>query len=283
MNRSLEVNQTKGIQVIGAGFGRTGTSSFREALKILGYNCYHMSEVVKNGKKDVQFWEDLADGKDCHFQEIFEEEDNDERGNSISGLDEKKKDVPRLKRDKYTATCDFPSARYWKEQLKQYPNAKVVLTKRSTTEAWYNSCVNTIFKMMNDSPFSPVGVRVAQSIGGLPVRGFTSMTSKVLSRETFKNDYSKENVCKVYEAWNQSVIEECPSENLLIFDPKDGWKPLCNFLGKDIPNQPYPHVNDSKEFNKMVRFANHVGWTIILTPVLATIIAGTYFSFRRRG
>ena len=53
MNRSLEINQTKGIQVIGAGFGRTGTSSFREALNILGYNCYHMSDV-SNVRKSLK-------------------------------------------------------------------------------------------------------------------------------------------------------------------------------------------------------------------------------------
>ena len=268
-----------GIQVIGAGFGRTGTSSFREALNILGYRTYHMTEVVQNGKKHVKFWEDFADGKkDLDFKEIFEEEE-EVCESEIKSADESK--VIKTRRDKYTATCDFPSARYWKEQLRQYPKAKVVLTKRSTTEAWYTSCVSTIFKMMNDSPFAPLGVKVAQSIGGLPVRGFASMTSKVLSRETFKNDYSKQNICEIYESWNQSVIEECPAENLLVFEPKDGWGPLCKFLGKDIPDVPYPHVNDTAEFNKLIRFSNCVGWSIIITPVL-TIVAGTYLALKRR-
>lgn len=36
------------IKIIGAGWGRTGTSSLREALNTLGFKCYHMTEVSKN-------------------------------------------------------------------------------------------------------------------------------------------------------------------------------------------------------------------------------------------
>ena len=36
-----------------------------------------------------------------------------------------------------------------------------------------------------------------------------------------------------------------PKENLLEWTPEDGWEPLCKFLGKDVPNKPFPHVNAS--------------------------------------
>jgi hypothetical protein len=32
----------------------------------------------------------------------------------------------------------------------------------------------------------------------------------------------------------------------LEFKLKDGWKPLCEFLGKEVPNEPFPHVNEGK-------------------------------------
>ncbi len=37
------------LEVIGAGYGRTGTSSLREALNLLGYKTYHMQHVMKQG------------------------------------------------------------------------------------------------------------------------------------------------------------------------------------------------------------------------------------------
>ena len=37
------------LKVIGAGFGRTGTKSLKDALEHLGLGpCYHMVEVFKN-------------------------------------------------------------------------------------------------------------------------------------------------------------------------------------------------------------------------------------------
>ena len=34
-----------------------------------------------------------------------------------------------------------------------------------------------------------------------------------------------------------------PKENLLVWNVKDGWEPVCRFLGKDIPKQPFPIIN----------------------------------------
>ena len=37
-----------------------------------------------------------------------------------------------------------------------------------------------------------------------------------------------------------------PAARLLVFDVKQGWKPLCAFLGVPVPSQPFPHLNESK-------------------------------------
>jgi len=39
------------------------------------------------------------------------------------------------------------------------------------------------------------------------------------------------------------VIATVPKENLLVWDLKEGWEPLCKFLNKPIPDQPIPHDN----------------------------------------
>ena len=37
------------VKVIGAGFGRTGTASFKSALETLGFGpCYHMFELISH-------------------------------------------------------------------------------------------------------------------------------------------------------------------------------------------------------------------------------------------
>ena len=52
------------------------------------------------------------------------------------------------------------------------------------------------------------------------------------------------------ERWNQEVIDTVPAERLLVWHPKDGWEPLCEFLELDVPGEPVPNVNDTENFQK---------------------------------
>ena len=46
------------------------------------------------------------------------------------------------------------------------------------------------------------------------------------------------------------VKRAIPKERLLIFESKDGWEPLCKFLGKEVPNSPYPRSNQKENFHQ---------------------------------
>lgn len=106
-----------GLQVIGAGLGRTGTSSTQEALQILyGAPCYHMREVI--GKAHAPFFVALKDGK-LSNQQI------------------------RDHFKAYACTQDIPSSLFWEELLAANPDAKVVLTVRDF-DAWWKSVNDTI-------------------------------------------------------------------------------------------------------------------------------------------
>ena len=59
---TLIASATSSLDVIGAGYGRTGTSSLREALDLLGYKTYHMQHVMKS-KGHVQEWMSVLNGK----------------------------------------------------------------------------------------------------------------------------------------------------------------------------------------------------------------------------
>ena len=52
--------------------------------------------------------------------------------------------------------------------------------------------------------------------------------------------------------YHQEVQENVPADRLLVWSVSDGWEPLCEFLGLPVPDQPFPHLNDSKVFAERV-------------------------------
>ena len=111
---------SEGLEIIGASWGRTGTSSFKEAMSILYKNdknvgkmgaCYHMRDNFAN--KHHAFWITIADCKNEGKPEL-----------AAQKLRE------MFLRLGYKASCDWPSSPYWKEQLQAFPDAKVVLAIR---------------------------------------------------------------------------------------------------------------------------------------------------------
>jgi len=111
------------IKVIGAGFGRTGTDSMREALTILGFGpCHHMFEVISD-EEQKRLWRALAQGAAPDWNRL------------LAG---------------YASCVDWPSAYYWRDLIEFYPQARVVLTYRSP-ESWWASFEKTILAGINKS------------------------------------------------------------------------------------------------------------------------------------
>ena len=111
------------LRVIGAGLGRTGTSSLKLALEFIGFGpCYHMTELL--GHPDhFQLWNDAAEGRP-DWAGIF------------AG---------------YGATADYPGCAFWRELAAAYPEAKIVLTLRDPEE-WFESTQATVFSPSRPSP-----------------------------------------------------------------------------------------------------------------------------------
>ncbi len=121
-------HEWSGLQVIGAGFGRTGTFSVKNALEALGFRpCYHMTELFQKPGASEQ-WEAIVAGALADWNTVF------------AG---------------YQATVDWPSCAFYKELLQVYPEAKVLLTVRDP-EQWYESVRSTIYdvsrRRLPDSP-----------------------------------------------------------------------------------------------------------------------------------
>ncbi len=247
------------IKVIGAGWGRTGTSSLKVALDILGYNTYHMKENFKHAH--YKFWIKVSNE--------FHERENCDKPLRASFDEIFKHD----KREQYTATCDWPSAPYWEEQLEQYPDAKVILTVREP-EAWYKSCINTIFQTATCTPHSDWIMRLLPTIG-IPSPYMNEFFYKNIGQDSLNHKWSKNDVLAAFNRHNDEVKRRCPKEKLLVYELKQGWEPLCKFLNKPIPDVPFPHVNDTKEFQRLIftlRTVTIVGLvTVVVIPLLASL------------
>ena len=52
---------------------------------------------------------------------------------------------------------------------------------------------------------------------------------------------------------SQEVRDHVPSDRLLVHEARDGWAPICAFLGKPIPPTPYPRINESASFQTPIK------------------------------
>ena len=88
----------------------------------------------------------------------------------------------------------------------------------------------------------------------------------------FNGDFSRESGQRVFEEWKASVISRCPKDKLLVFEVKQGWEPLCAFLGKPVPNQPFPRINDTPHMRKLYMIKNTLGYlSILLLPMILVV------------
>ncbi|MDX1523026.1 MAG: sulfotransferase [Anaerolineae bacterium] len=219
------------LKVIGAGFGRTGTVSIKAALEELGFGkCYHMVELLQQPEQ-VVYWEAASRGEAVDWDTLF------------AG---------------YQASIDFPSYRYYREQLEHFPEAKVLLSVRDS-EKWYESALNTIYRAEPG-----LGQKLLLSIA-LPFSPRLRQIIRIFrmgNRDVWQNDFQgrfedKAFAIKVYNRHNETVRQIVPPEKLLVYEVKEGWDPLCHFLNVPVPDgKPFPHLNDRAAFKQAGKVLN---------------------------
>ena len=55
----------------------------------------------------------------------------------------------------------------------------------------------------------------------------------------------------VFNRHNEDVKSKVPADRLLVYEINQGWGPLCDFFGVDVPEEPMPHLNDTESFRNM--------------------------------
>ena len=88
---------------------------------------------------------------------------------------------------------------------------------------------------------------------------------------------------EVFERWNEEVKRSVPPERLLVYEVKEGWEPLCAFLGVEAPaDQAFPHLNDGETFRKMIRRRTALATAALFGAASLAVLPLLYLALRRR-
>lgn len=246
------------MKVIGAGFGRTGTTSLKAALEELGFDpCYHMTEVFAH-PEHVDFWVSAWRGGPVDWDGV------------LGG---------------YEAAVDWPACAFYEELMRRYPDAKVLLSVRDP-ERWYESTRTTIYELSMLVDRSPISRAIFALISFFVFGGLASNRSDVVEeivwRGTFDGRFEdRDHAIAVFERHNEEVKRRVPPERLLVYEVSEGWGPLCTFLDVPEPEGPFPRLNDASQMRRGMQVIR--GLSVAAPAALVLLLAlGALSLIRRR-
>ncbi|MGB2710190.1 MAG: sulfotransferase family protein [Conexibacter sp.] len=207
------------VQVIGAGFGRTGTWSLKAALEEIGFGpSFHMIDLLKHPDRAAMFLAALQ-GEEVDWNEVF---------------------------DGYRSTVDWPGCTFYRRILAAYPDAKVILSVRDP-DKWYESAKKTIYALKEAAAR---GALEGDGPGAPPE--VLGMIRTLIWDTTFEDRFAdKDFAIEVFERHNEEVKRVVPAAQLLVYEIQQGWAPICEFLGVEAPGGEFPHLNDAETFRQM--------------------------------
>jgi hypothetical protein len=215
------------MKLIGAGLPRTATSTQKVVMDILGLTpCYHMQNVFADLDEAARWRRALTDR--AALREIVEP---------------------------YASTIDWPGSYHYRTLAEMYPEAKVLLSVR-TGESWAHSMQETIWDMLFGGGLLE-SVTNAHTAVDPRYRVFIDLCKDMWRHGGIEGglipdgpDATTEQLAAAHDRYRDEVIAAIPAERLLVWNPADGWEPLCEFLELPVPEEPIPHVNDTEAFKE---------------------------------
>ena len=240
------------MKIICVGIGKTGTKSISKALRHLGYTVFD--------------WEEQTFDFQDHWVDVFQ------NGAQL--------DVKRVYQHA-DAVVDAPGNFFWEEILEAYPDSKVILSKREE-DSWLKSLVNQL------QVFEAVISRRFLAVLSPTSRKQIFILHSHLTAILGSADPKSASVLRTrYRMQNHRVKSLVPPEKLLVYNVKQGWKPLCDFLGCEVPTVAFPHENVKGEIAEVPLSETRSGRQVILEiqraliAILSVIvvIVGSFFVF----
>jgi len=218
------------VEVICVGLMRTGLQSLHRAFSTLGYTEIYDQERISHS---YELWNDVLQNRDPTkaFKTMF-------GGCQI--------------------VMGMPTFCFWEDIWKLYPNAKIILTVRDE-DAWWRSVSKAKIAMDHDVPGAPLRYGTIRRqlerwlvpsyhkfcevlrFAWATTLGATGLQMDMLNESTTRNSYRQHN------SYVKSLLDGKTTNGkpqLLVFDVREGWEPLCKFLEKDVPDRTFPKQED---------------------------------------
>ena len=231
------------MKLICTGLPKTGTTSLAAALRFLGYRVHDYVEHY--GYSAVEY------------------------ANALEGI---MPDFTTMYAD-IDAVCDSPACFFWDEILRCFPDAKVVLQERDNIEVWIKSALKTyeLTITTQEQWWTQLGFVITPT-----GRKWKRLLNLELAR--MFNNGDAEYLAKLYVDHNARVKALVPRDKLLVWNVKQGWKPLCEFLGVPVPDEPFPRLNVNSnaiadETNKSIAGRRMFKELVLMMSVFTVIIA----------
>ncbi|KAL8961902.1 MAG: hypothetical protein Q9183_005238 [Haloplaca sp. 2 TL-2023] len=240
--------QERPMKILIMGMPRSGTMSLVAALKKLGYTPYDFVDRLLTGH--TALWTDALRAK---YEGKGKPWGREEFDRVLKGFD---------------CVLDVPCTFFPAELSAAYPNALILLNKRDP-HSWLKSMQSTLFHVFQ-WPSWPLLARLDPGFAGMWFH-HCMLTFKIFC----DNDYGDVCIQKYHEHY-ENVRQSVPKERLLEYQVQEGWEPLCGFLGKEVPEEEFPRVNDSAFFVEahgqlwmyaMVRSVKNVGVGLVSVAV----------------
>ncbi|MCT8328878.1 sulfotransferase family protein [Albidovulum sediminis] len=203
------------LKIIGSGFGRSGTKSLKLALESLGFGpCHHMHEVIASERQQA-LWMAAMSGAEIDWGDIY------------AG---------------FSRQVDWPGLHYWHEASVAFPAARVIHTERDEEDWWasFSTTIGRFHTVLDQVPLPPA------------LDAFFRALRTTMVDPAFGDHTDKASAIAAYRAHNARVRATIPAGRLLVMDVRQGWGPLCDFLGTDVPDAPFPRTNARAEFRDVV-------------------------------
>lgn len=226
----------KPMSVLALGLSRSGTDSLRAALMHLGYvNCYHGTSTVDEGWADSRGWYDLL------IRKFHGPGQDDTKG---------KDTITTADFDAILGDCmaitDIPAVMFGPELLAAYPDAKVILNRRSDLKQWKDSFRATTLSAEQSWFIWLVSFFNAELF-------WMERIFILCINALFHGDYER-NAEKTYQNHYDELegILGASGRDYLKWEVQEGWSPLCQFLGKEEPEISFPWRNSRENHDDKI-------------------------------
>ena len=221
--------------------------SLKAALEQLGFGpCYHMTEVFAH-PEHRGFWISAWRGEQVDWDGVLGD---------------------------YGAAVDWPACTFYEELMERHPDAKVLLSVREP-ERWYESVRNTLYELSVVVPRHPL-YRIGYTLVSLVVfrgSGNIKLADEIIWEGTFDGRFEDEAYAtEVFERHNAEVRRHVPADRLLVYEVKQGWGPLCDFLGVKEPDELFPHTNDTAQMRRRLRGVKTISVAVPVMVAAALVL-----------